>query len=466
MGNGFAALQFEIKYRKGCNNQVADALSRRSNPEQPDDENEIAAVKVSEVNTGTEASGKDRTSESIQVEIFYDDYTMVAPLDPVIARPELSNLPAIAKLQQNCPDFGNMYRFLTQGILPADNDQSSKVQKSAQDYSICNNVLYKWFQKRVRVDNGEKWIKQFCLPQALREDALLSYHDSFVGGAHLGIERVYHALSLKYFWPKMHQSIENYIRSCDRCQRIKRDTKGKKPPLNPLPVDTTFERWHMDFLKLSKTNEGYSYVLLLVDSFSKWSEAFPMKTQEALRLQSFLFREIISRYGAMKCLVTDLGRNFVSNLVNALCQMLNITRHHTSSYHPQTNGLVERTNSTLIQAVRAYIPDNTPDAQNNPPVDNDQDDQIADNESTDSETDSDNGDEPNNVIDDTFHEVEKLLNNRNARGIQYFLVKWKNGSKPTWEPKQNIGEGLIQEYFTRKTKKGRRRKQRKYFKRP
>ncbi|XP_063411468.1 uncharacterized protein LOC134694358 [Mytilus trossulus] len=571
---------------------------------------------------------------------------MVAPLDPVIARPELSNLPAIAKLQQNCHDFGNMYKFLTQGILPADNDQSSKVQKSAQDYSICNNVLYKWFQKRVRVDNGEKWIKQLCLPQALREDALLSYHDSLVGGAHLGIERVYHALSLKYFWPKMHQSIENYIRSCDRCQRIKRDTKGKKPPLNPLPVDTTFERWHMDFLKLSKTNEGYSYVLLLVDSFSKWSEAFPMKTQEASEVAKVLFREIISRYGAMKCLVTDLGRNFVSNLVNALCEMLNITRHHTSSYHPQTNGLVERTNSTLIQAVRAYsdkdqnnwpnklpgilmafrnspstqsteyspfsmvfgkemnlpfdasvlpkdnlskdakhhleeiisnlkitqdlaaeniklkqakmkerydkntkipefrlrdkvllkehvspvgrspklvdkfngpyyitdcgpnftyklrrcsdqkevkamvnasnlrqyvdptdfrdppqaperpVPDDPPDVQNNQPADNDQDDQIADDESTDSETNSDNGDEPNNANDDTFHEVETLLNTRKTRGIQYFLVKWKDGSKPTWEPKQNIGEGLIQEYYTRKTKKGRRRKQRKYFTRP
>ncbi|CAC5362075.1 Transposon Ty3-I Gag-Pol polyprotein,Transposon Ty3-G Gag-Pol polyprotein [Mytilus coruscus] len=267
--------QRKERYRKGCNNQVADALSRRSYPEQPADENEVAAVKVSGVNTGTEAIGKDRTSESIQVEFFYDDYTMVAPLDPVIARPELSNLPAIANLQQSCPDFGNIYKFLTQGILLADNDQSSKVQKSAQDYSICNSVLYKWFQKRVRVDNGEKWIKQLCLPQALREDALLSYHDSFVGGAHLEIERVFHALSLKYFWPRMNQSIENYIRSCDHCQRIKRDTK-------------------------------------------------------------------------------DLGRNFVSNLVNALCEMLNITRHYTSSYHPQTNGLVERTNSTLIQAVRAY----------------------------------------------------------------------------------------------------------------
>ncbi|CAC5404339.1 unnamed protein product [Mytilus coruscus] len=79
-----------------------------------------------------------------------------------------------------------------------------------------------------------------------------------------------------------------------------------------------------------------------------------MKTQEASEVAKVLFREIISRYGAMKCLVTDLGRNFVSNLVNALCEMLNITRHHTSSYHPQMNGLVERTNSTLIQAVGAY----------------------------------------------------------------------------------------------------------------
>ncbi|CAC5392280.1 unnamed protein product [Mytilus coruscus] len=79
--------------------------------------------------------------------------------------------------------------------------------------------------------------------------------------------------------------------------------------------------------------------------------------------------------------------------------------------------------------------DNAHEEQNNPPADNDQDDQTADNESSDSETNSDNGDEPNNVIDDTFHEVDKLLNNRNTRGIQCFLVKWKNGSKPTWEPK-------------------------------
>ena len=49
------------------------------------------------------------------------------------------------------------------------------------------------------------------------------------------------------------------------------------------------------------------------------------------------------------------GKNFMSKLVKALCEMLEITRHHTSSYHPQTNSTVERVSSTLAQTLRAYI---------------------------------------------------------------------------------------------------------------
>jgi hypothetical protein len=44
----------------------------------------------------------------------------------------------------------------------------------------------------------------------------------------------------------------------------------------------------------------------------------------------------------------------MSTLVLSLCEVFDITRHHTSSYHHQTNGLVERANSTLIKSFRAY----------------------------------------------------------------------------------------------------------------
>ena len=60
-----------------------------------------------------------------------------------------------------------------------------------------------------------KWIKQLYLPTELRDDALLA-------GAHFGVDRVNFALGLKYCWRHMRQSIKNYIRSCDCCQRIPR----------------------------------------------------------------------------------------------------------------------------------------------------------------------------------------------------------------------------------------------------
>ncbi|CAC5393298.1 unnamed protein product [Mytilus coruscus] len=281
----------------------------------PDDENEVTAVKVSEVNTGTEAIDKNMTSKSIQVKFFYDDYTMVVSLDPVFARPELSNPLAIANLQHSCSDFGNMYGFLIEGILPADNDQSSK----------------KRFQKRVRVDNGVKWIKRLCLPQALREDALLSYHDSFVGGAHLGIERVYHALSLKL--------------------RDKVLLKEHVVPVGHSP-------------KLVDKYNGPYYI----------PDCGPNFTYKLRR---------------------SSDQKELKAMVNAsnLRQYVDLTDYRDPP-----------------QAPERHIPDNAPAGQKNPYADNDQDDQIAENESKDSETNSDDGDEPKNVIDDTFHEVDKLLN--------------------------------------------------------
>jgi hypothetical protein len=48
-----------------------------------------------------------------------------------------------------------------------------------------------------------------------------------------------------------------------------------------MPIADSFERWHIDILELTQTKEGYRYVLLLVDSFSRWSEAFALKSQDA-----------------------------------------------------------------------------------------------------------------------------------------------------------------------------------------
>lgn len=125
-------------------------------------------------------------------------------------------------------------------------------------------------------------------------------------------------------------------------------------PLTSLPVVSRFERWHIDVLQLHRTKQGYQYVLLVVDSFIKWVEAFPMQSQEAVAVAKCLFENIFTRFGCQKSLVSDRGKSFMNNLLASLCDIFEIKHFLTSNYPPQTNSQVERTNSTLIQCLRAY----------------------------------------------------------------------------------------------------------------
>lgn len=183
----------------------------------------------------------------------------------------------------------------------------------------------------------------------------MSFHDSLAGGMHQGFERTYAALRQKYYWPTMFEDCRKYIQSCEMCQRVKRDIHGKPPPLQPMPVADLFQRWHIDILGgLPTTKDKYKYVPLVVDSYSKWCEAFPLRTQEATEVAAVLFREVICRYGAPNVLVSDRGQQFLSKLVKALCELFQITRYYTSSYRPQLNGSVERMNSVILQSLRLY----------------------------------------------------------------------------------------------------------------
>lgn len=154
----------------------------------------------------------------------------------------------------------------------------------------------------------------------------------------------------------MYQNVADYVRSCNECQTAKKSTQATHAPLVNMPVTKPFNRIHMDILgPVTPTPQGHKYILLVVDSFSKWPEAFPLKTQDSKEIAKVLFQEIFARYGAPRTLITDRGQNFMSKLVTAVCELFQVTRHFTSSYHPQTNATCERMNSTIAQCIRTYI---------------------------------------------------------------------------------------------------------------
>ena len=132
---------------------------------------------------------------------------------------------------------------------------------------------------------------------------------------------------------------------------VKVQAEPPTPPLQSIPVGGLFHRVGVDVLQLPLTEAGNRYVVVFLDYLTKWVEAYPIPNQSAETIAHVLVNEIFCRHGAPEHLLSDRGTNFLSELVQEVCKHLRIKKVNTSGYHPQTDGLVEKFNSTLISMI-------------------------------------------------------------------------------------------------------------------
>ena len=111
--------------------------------------------------------------------------------------------------------------------------------------------------------------------------------------------------------------------------------------LNPM------ELVHIDYLSLEPSRGNIENVLVIADHFTRYALAYPSKTQTAQVTARILWDNFICHYGFLEKFISDLGRNFESDLIKELCKIAGIKKLHTTPYHPQGNGQCERFNSTL-----------------------------------------------------------------------------------------------------------------------
>ncbi len=111
----------------------------------------------------------------------------------------------------------------------------------------------------------------------------------------------------------------------------------------------------VDFVgPLPRMPSGNTYILVLVDYFSKWIEVCAVREATALVAASKLLSEVFARHGAPKYLISNRGSVFMSDLFKHTVSALGTEQRLTTAYHPQTNAM-ERVNRTLKMAIRAYV---------------------------------------------------------------------------------------------------------------
>ena len=89
---------------------------------------------------------------------------------------------------------------------------------------------------------------------------------------------------------------------------------------------------------------------MIIDRASRWTEAFPLRTQSANSCLKYVL-QWISRYGLPESIVTDRGTNFTSDLWHEVIKKLGIKLQHVTAYNPEANGIIERFHRTLKTAL-------------------------------------------------------------------------------------------------------------------
>ena len=195
------------------------------------------------------------------------------------------------------------------------------------------------------------------VPKALETEILKGTHDSPFTG-HLGVTRTLDRIRKRFFWPNMRESVENYIRQCDICAKRKAPAptaNNGTAPLQSFQVSEPFTCWALDYMgPLPETHRGNKHILVLMDHFTKWCEAFPTPDQKASTVAKILVDRVFSRFGPPVVLHSDQGTNFESTLMHKVCDVMGITNTRTTAYHPQCDGQVERQNRTLQDMLAAF----------------------------------------------------------------------------------------------------------------
>ena len=163
-------------------------------------------------------------------------------------------------------------------------------------------------------------------------------------------------LKQRYYWPGYWQSVRDYCRTCVTCCQRKTPAPKAKAPLQPVIVGSPMQLVAVDLLgPLPETSVGNKYILIAGDYFTKWMEVYAIPNQEATTVAQKLVKEMFCRFSPLEALHSDQGRQFQSTLVAQICQLLHIKKTRTTPYHPQSDGLIERFNRTLLNLLSTWM---------------------------------------------------------------------------------------------------------------
>ena len=152
----------------------------------------------------------------------------------------------------------------------------------------------------------------------------------------------------------MAKQMRQTIRACTCCLQC--EGGFPKAPLCPIVATAPLDLLHVDLTSIEAMLEPnqsprVANILVFQDHFMKHMLVYVTPDQTAKTIAKFLYGGYISIFWALARLLSDRGASFMSSVIEEMCNILGIKQLQTMPYHPQTNGLVERSHQMIMHMI-------------------------------------------------------------------------------------------------------------------
>ncbi|XP_050259164.1 uncharacterized protein LOC126704182 [Quercus robur] len=220
--------------------------------------------------------------------------------------------------------------FLQDGHLPQNTKEAKKIKKRAARFMILNDALYK---------RGFSMPYLKCVDEEEVRYILEEIHGGVCGDHASPRSLVNKVIRTGYFWPTMQVDAVEIVKKCDKCQRYRNVQRLPAERLTTIASLWPFAQWGID----------------IVSPLPQDKEALATITEA--RIRSFVWKNIICKFGIPLTIISDNGRQFDSQDFRDFCSNLGIKNQFSSLGHPQANGQAEVTNRTLLKIIKAKLDD-------------------------------------------------------------------------------------------------------------